>query len=123
VPPRNVVRRRPKPSVAATSQPAVCGASSKLQADASEANRVEANVCRPLVRERHMEQRAEGACSMTDDPHGRERSERLEDAERRQAAIAEIASGQVDTKGTAEMDLADAESRLNRIHDLARSSS
>jgi hypothetical protein len=46
----------------------------------------------------------------------------LEDAERRLAAIAEIASGQVDATGTAEMDLEDAELRLNRIHDLARSS-
>jgi hypothetical protein len=34
-------------------------------------------------------------------------------------AIAKIASGQVDAEGMAEMDLADAESRLNRIHDLA----
>lgn len=60
---------------------------------------------------------------MTDDADSRELSERLDDAERRLAAIAEIASGQVDAKGTAEMDLADAESRLNRIHDLAKSSS
>ena len=47
---------------------------------------------------------------------------RLEDAERRLADIAEIAAGQVDTTGMAEMDLEDAELRLNRIHDLARSS-
>lgn len=60
---------------------------------------------------------------MTDDADSRELSERLDDAERRLAAIAGIASGQVDAKGTAEMDLADAESRLNRIHDLAKSSS
>jgi hypothetical protein len=51
-----------------------------------------------------------------------ELSERLEDAERRLAAIAEIASGQVGATGMAEMDLEDAESRLNRIHDLATSS-
>jgi hypothetical protein len=57
---------------------------------------------------------------MTDDSDGRELLDRLEDAVRRLEAIAEIASGQVDAKGTAEMDLADAESRLNRIHDLAK---
>ena len=56
---------------------------------------------------------------MTDNGEGRELFERLEDAERRLAAIAEVASGQVDAKGTAEMDLADAELRLNRIYDLA----
>lgn len=59
---------------------------------------------------------------MTDDSDDRELSERLEDAERRLAAIAEIASGQVGATGMAEMDLEDAESRLNRIHDLATSS-
>lgn len=59
---------------------------------------------------------------MTDDSDDRELSERLEDAERRLAAIAEIAAAQVEATGTAEMDLADAESRLNRIHDLATSS-
>ena len=59
---------------------------------------------------------------MTDDAHVRELLDRLEDADRRLATIAEIASGQVDATGTAEMDLADAELRLNRINDLARSS-
>ena len=56
---------------------------------------------------------------MRDDCDGRELLDQLEDAERRLTAIAKIASGQVDTKGMAEMDLADAESRLSRIHDLA----
>ena len=56
---------------------------------------------------------------MTDDSDRRELLDQLEDAERRLAAIAEIASGQVDAKGMAKMDLADAGSRLNRIHDLA----
>ena len=65
----------------------------------------------------------EGGLSITDDAHVRELLDRLEDAERRLAAIAEIAAAQVDATGTAEMDLADAESRLNRIHDLAKSSS
>lgn len=59
---------------------------------------------------------------MTDESDDRELSERLEDAERRLAAISEIASGQVGATGMAEMDLEDAESRLNRIHDLATSS-
>lgn len=58
---------------------------------------------------------------MTDDQDDRELSERLEDAERRLAAIAGIASGQVGATGMAEMDLEDAELRLNRIHDLAAS--
>lgn len=59
---------------------------------------------------------------MTNDADGRELVHRLEDAERRLAAIAEIAAAQVDAKGTPELDLADAESRLNLIHDLAKSS-
>ena len=59
---------------------------------------------------------------MTDESDDLEYSQRLEDAERRLAAIAEIASGQVDATGTAELDLADAETRLNRIYDLAKSS-
>ena len=60
---------------------------------------------------------------MPDAADGRELQDRLEDAEHRLAAIAEIASGEVDATGTAEIDLADAESRLNRIHDLASPSS
>ena len=80
------------------------------------------SVCVSPAWERAQEQRAEGGCCMTDDASGRELQDRLEDAERRLAAIAEIAAAQVDATGTAEMDLADAESRLNRIHDLARSS-
>lgn len=84
--------------------------------------RAAASVCVSPAWERAQEQRAEGGCCMTDDANGRELQDRLEDAERRLAAIAEIAAAQVDATGTAEMDLADAESRLNRIHDLARSS-
>jgi hypothetical protein len=48
---------------------------------------------------------------MSDDADGRELQDRLEDAERRLAAIAEIAAAQVDATGTTKMDLADAESR------------
>jgi hypothetical protein len=57
---------------------------------------------------------------MTDETPVVDVSERLEEAERRLAAIAEIASGQVAATGTPEKDLADAELRLNRIYDLAK---
>ena len=42
---------------------------------------------------------------MTDEADSRELQDRLEDTERRLAAIAEIAAAQVDAIGTAEMDL------------------
>lgn len=65
------------------------------------------------------ERRLAAIAEIAPDPELRRR---LEDAERRLAAIAEIAAGQVDATGMAEMDLEDAELRLNRIHDLAESS-
>ena len=64
------------------------------------------------------ERRLEAIADIAPNPELRRR---LEDAERRSAAIAEIAAGQVDATGMAEMDLEDAELRLNRIHDLAAS--
>lgn len=45
--------------------------------------------------------------------------QRLEDVERRLALIAGLASGPVTPAGTPESDLMDAEARLMQIHDIA----
>jgi hypothetical protein len=54
-----------------------------------------------------------------DDQTSIEVQARLEDCERRLAAIAELAASEVDASGTVRRDLQDAEVRLDRIYDLA----